>query len=97
MAVMADQKVGSVKASGLNYLKQGRHADMGGKIVTSLEAEYDACYYEVKMDQKMLENWIPTKLNLKITSKTVNMKAFMWGGNSRKEATKKLVPGNSEL
>lgn len=50
MDLKATPEIGSVTATGLNYLKQGIHPDMGNKIISSKDAEYDACYYEVNMD-----------------------------------------------
>jgi len=57
--------------------------------------EYDACYYEVVLDESVLENYNPKKLHLQISSKS-EMNVYVYGGKSRMEATESLVIGNQQ-
>lgn len=67
------------------------------KIVSKADAEYDACYYEVWLDEKVKEDNVPTKLNVKITKKSADVDAYIYGGPSRIEAKTSLVPGNAQV
>lgn len=96
MAKPINPDKGTVYTNVLNYLKQGWHEDMQ-RGVRSDEAEYDACYYEVFMDESILDDWIPTKLDVKITAKTDNVNAYIYGGRNRKEATQSMIANNKQV
>lgn len=63
--------------------------------VHSSRASYDACYYEITMDESIGESWEPTKLNLKILNKSGSMNAYVYGGKSRFDANESLTLGNA--
>ena len=69
MRLKASTEKSEVRATKLRYLQQGRNKELG-RGVGSEEAEYDACYYELVMDDALREKWNPTKLNVKITKKS---------------------------
>lgn len=48
------------------------------------------------MDPSIWDTHDPTVLNVEITAKSSNMNAFIYGGESRKQATI-AINGNSEL
>lgn len=57
--------------------------------------EYDSCYYEVVLDQSVIETHNPKQIKVQITKKT-NMNVFIYGGTSRKEATQSVIAGNQQ-
>ena len=92
-------RVGRVDTSDLVYLKQG--FDFVHNVgIGSEEAEYDACYYLINMmydDPILLSNWIPTKIQVKITKKSPKLNVYAWEGPSRTQATRSLVEGNRQV
>lgn len=87
----------SVNAQDLKYIYQGRHHELNNRIIRSSEAEYDACYYEIVLDQSVLDTHNPSKLNVQINSKGANLNAFIYGGSSRKESTQSLNTNNAQV
>ena len=83
MTVKAGIEKGKVQATKLRYLAQGFNVKLN-KPVMREEAEYDSCYYEVKVDNAILDKWIPTKINVKITEKSAPLNAFIYAGDGRK-------------
>ena len=55
--------------------------------------EYDACFYELTFEESLLEKYIPKKIHLQISNKR-EMNVYIYGGPSRFEATKSIIPGN---
>ena len=45
----------------------------------------------------MLDKWNPTQINIKITSKTSKLNAYVYEGRSRKEAVNSLTSGNEQI
>lgn len=60
---------------------------------TDPRREYDACYYEVTLDQSVLEGYNPKKIHLQFSAKS-EMNVYIYGGKSRYEATESVVVGN---
>lgn len=65
------------------YSKEIRYRQQIPPKVGSEAAEYDACYYEITMDKSILSDYVPEKLNLKVTSKSGSINAYVYGGKSR--------------
>lgn len=65
----------------------------------STESEYDACYYEVVLDEKLRESeeYTPKKINIRITAKSSNVNAFIYGGKSRLESKDSVTPNNEQV
>lgn len=57
--------------------------------------EYDACYYEVTLDEAVLATHNPTQLHVQITAKT-GMNVYIYGGKSRTTATESVIAGNAQ-
>lgn len=57
--------------------------------------EYDACYYEVTLDQAVLETHNPTQLHVQISTKK-DMNVYIYGGKSRMTATESIIAGNAQ-
>lgn len=57
--------------------------------------EYDACYYEVTLDESVLDQYNPKKLHLHISTMS-EMNVYVYGGSSRMTATESLIPGNQQ-
>lgn len=56
---------------------------------------YDSCYYEINMDVSLLAKYNPKKIHVQIsTKKDVNV--YIYGGNSRYEATESVISGNQQ-
>lgn len=75
-----------VDAKELKYLMQGYHP-AENKVVNSEDAEYDACHYEVVLDQSILSTHNVKKIFIKITAKSANVNAYIYSGPSRVEST----------
>ena len=58
MKLLATTKAVTVSTTELNYLKQGYYKEIN-ELVLSSDAQYDACYYEINMDESVNEMWIP--------------------------------------
>lgn len=57
---------------------------------------YDACYYEVTLDETVLANYNPKQIHVHFSVKK-EMNVYIYGGNSRYEATESIVPGNDQI
>lgn len=82
--------------AGLNAL-QVQASDLRYKKATPADPtrEYDACYYEVTLDESVLAKYDPKKLHVRIsTKKDVNV--YVYGGRSRHEATENVISGNAQ-
>lgn len=74
-----------VKASDLRY-KKATPADPS--------REYDSCYYEVTLDESVLNKYDPKNIHVRISTKK-DMNVYIYGGRSRLEATESVIPGNA--
>jgi len=61
--------------------------------ILSTTRNYDACYYEVTLDESVLKDYDPKSLQLVFTNKKA-MNVFVYKGNSRTDAKESLIPGN---
>lgn len=64
--------------------------------LTNPTREYDSCYYEITIDESVLEKYIPKKLHLQF-SNMQEMNVYLYGGKSRTEATESIITGNSQV
>lgn len=89
MGLKAGIESKKVSSSEMRYKKRG--------LVNGIaqEGEYDACYYEISLDQSVLEKYNPKKIHVKISEKT-EMNVYLYGGKSRFEATQSMIPGNNQ-
>lgn len=55
--------------------------------------EYDACYYEVTLDESVLDKYNPKKIHLQVSRK-LDMNVYIYAGKSRLEATESVIVGN---
>ena len=55
--------------------------------------EYDACHYEIDLDKSLLKEYNPKFIHVQVSSK-VEMNVYLYGGNSRLNATESVVAGN---
>lgn len=77
------------------FLSKDKHYRPQGRNVRSDKAEYDACFFEVILDDAILDKWWPEKLNLKVTKKSGKINTYIYMGKSRLGATKPLKSGNA--
>lgn len=56
-------------------------------------SSYDACYYEVTLDEALLKEYNPKSLKLQFSNKQ-NMNVFVYQGTSRTSAKESLIEGN---
>lgn len=57
--------------------------------------EYDACYYEVTLDESVLDKYDPKTIHVQISTKS-HTNVYIYGGRSRTEATESLIRGNAQ-
>jgi len=76
-----------VQSNDMKYEKPGAS--------NSYKGEYDACYYEIKIDEAVLEQYIPKKLHVHVSRK-LDMNVFVYGGPSKFEAKQSIIPGNEQ-
>lgn len=71
--------------------------DMKYKKPTSQDQsrEYDACYYEITLDESVLEEYIPKKIHFQLSRKQ-EMNVYVYGGQSRLTANETIIPGNGQ-
>ena len=55
--------------------------------------EYDACHYEITLDKSLLTDYDPKLIHLQVSVKD-SMNVYLYGGESRLEATKSITVGN---
>ena len=90
-----------VEAKEVNFNPQGIidkslvPPDQPGNIVYSEDAEYDSCFFEITLDEAILEKWDPTLLNIRITAKSEKMNAYIYEGRTREDSKKSLKVGNT--
>lgn len=60
-----------------------------------LTREYDSCYYEITADVSVLDQYVPKKIHMQISSK-VNINVFIYSGRDRFEATESVILGNEQ-
>jgi len=59
------------------------------------QGEYDACYYEISLDESVLDEYNAKKIHVKISEKS-EMNVYLYGGKSRFEATESIIDGNNQ-
>ena len=55
--------------------------------------QYDACYYEITPTAEAINTTQPMELHITIQKK-LDMNVYIYGGNSRGNATKSIIPDN---
>jgi hypothetical protein len=56
-------------------------------------SHYDACYYEVSLDESLLKDYNPKSLKLEFSSKK-NMNVYVYSGSARTNAKESVIQGN---
>ena len=56
-------------------------------------SDYDACYYEVSLDESLLKDYNPKSLKLEFSSKK-NMNVFVYSGTARHDSKESVIEGN---
>ena len=86
MGLKAGLETQHVNSNEMRYFKRSRENGAG---------EYDACYYELSLDESVLDTHIPKQIHFKLSQKT-EMNVYLYGGKSRFEATESIIPGNNQ-
>jgi hypothetical protein len=92
MSLLAGQTEKVVSTNEMRY-KHGRPS----------ERQYDSCYYEIgaeELTEDQVKDVSEGKLGLGIqlmVTKASKMNVFLYGGNSRFNATESVVPGNGQV
>jgi len=85
MGLKAGLESKKVNSNEMRYKKRNANGD----------GEYDACYYEISLDESVLDKYNPKKLHVKISEKS-EMNVYLYGGKSRLEATESMISGNNQ-
>lgn len=56
-------------------------------------SSYDACYYEINLDEALLKDYNPSSLQIKFSNKK-NMNVYVYAGLSRLDAVHSVIPDN---
>jgi len=56
-------------------------------------SDYDACYYEISLDESILKEYNPKSLKLEFSSKK-NMNVFVYSGSARTDSKESVIQGN---
>ena len=75
MVVKATQEKKQVFVDNLAYVIQGSRDPETGDF---LEPSYQSCFYDVIMDDAILADWDPSKLNVRITHKHPSLSAYIY-------------------
>lgn len=59
------------------------------------EKDYDSCFYEITLDESVLDEYIANNINLEITQKSDDMNVYIYKGRSRLDAKESAVAGNT--
>jgi len=86
MALKAGLSKKHVEADHMRYKKPS---------VSDPTREYDACYYEISIDDSALADYNPKKLHIQISGKSA-MNVFIYGGKDRFEATESIIQDNAQ-
>lgn len=86
MSLLAGLDKTMVRSKEMRYLQPSREDPDGAR-------EYDACHYEIAFDKSLLATHTPKYIHLQIATK-IEMNVYLYGGNSRVNATESVVAGN---
>lgn len=81
-----------VNAKDIHFKPQSFQDRVGPK-----DAEYDACHFEVSMDESILSEWNPKNLHFKVTTKSATMNAFIYEAKERSVIGKPVTGGNKQV